>query len=77
MTAPAESSVSGRRRRLPPFLAATALLVSAAVVMPLVFLAVYAVQVGWAEIHQIVFRSLTATLVLDTCLLYTSDAADE
>ena len=57
------------RRRLPPFLTAAAVLVSAAVLVPLVFLVVQAVQVGWAQLHQLLFRSLTATLIWNTVSL--------
>jgi iron(III) transport system permease protein len=54
---------------LPPFLTAAAVLVSVAVLVPLVFLVVQAVQVGWAQLHQLLFRSLTATLVWNTVSL--------
>jgi iron(III) transport system permease protein len=57
------------RRRLPPFLTAAAVLVSVVVLVPLVFLVVQAVQVGWAQLHQLLFRSLTATLVWNTVSL--------
>ncbi len=57
------------RRRLPPFLTAGALLVSAVVLLPLVFLVVQAVQVGWAQLHQLLFRHLTAELVWNTVSL--------
>ena len=57
------------RRRLPPFLTTAAVLVSVAVLVPLVFLVVQAVQVGWAQLHQLLFRSLTATLVWNTVSL--------
>jgi iron(III) transport system permease protein len=59
----------GGQRRLPPFLTAAAVLVSVAVLVPLVFLVVQAVQVGWAQLHQLLFRSLTATLVWNTVSL--------
>src|ERR1700685_2978596 len=57
------------RRRLPPFLTSAAVLVSVAVLVPLVFLVVQAVQVGWAQLHQLLFRSLTATLIWHTVSL--------
>jgi iron(III) transport system permease protein len=57
------------RPRVPPVLAAGALLVSLVVVTPLVFLVVQAVQVGWSELHQLLFRHLTAMLVWDTVSL--------
>ena len=59
----------GGRRRLPPLLTAGAVLVSVAVLLPLVFLVVQAVQVGWAQLHQLLFRSLTATLIWNTVTL--------
>ncbi len=59
----------GGRRRLPPILTTGAVLVSVAVLLPLVFLVVQAVQVGWADLHQLLFRSLTATLIWNTVSL--------
>ncbi len=59
----------GRRRRLPPLLTTGAVLVSVAVLLPLVFLVVQAVQVGWAELHKLLFRDLTATLIWNTVTL--------
>lgn len=59
----------GGRRRLPPFLTVGAVLVSVAVLLPLAFLIVQAVQVGWAQLHQLLFRSLTATLIWHTVSL--------
>jgi iron(III) transport system permease protein len=50
-------------------LTAVAVLVSAVVLVPLVFLVVQAVQVGWAELQQLLFRHLTAVLVRNTVLL--------
>ena len=38
-------------RRLPPVLTASALVVSAVVLVPLAFLVVQAIQVGWAELR--------------------------
>jgi len=57
------------RRRLPPLLTAGAILVSVVVLLPLVFLVVQAVQVGWSQLHQLLFRHLTAMLVWDTVSL--------
>jgi ABC-type Fe3+ transport system permease subunit len=59
----------GGRRRLPPLLTVGAVLVSVAVLLPLAFLVVQAVQVGWAQLHQLLFRSLTATLIWNTVKL--------
>ncbi len=59
----------GGRRRLPPLLTAGAVLVSVAVLLPLAFLVVQAVQVGWPQLHQLLFRSLTATLIWNTVSL--------
>ena len=42
---------------------------SVAVLLPLAFLIVQAVQVGWADLHQLLFRSLTATLIWNTVSL--------
>jgi len=44
-------------------------LVSAIVLVPLVFLLVQAVQVGWAELRHLLFRHLTAVLVWNTVSL--------
>ena len=56
-------------RRLPPLLTAGALVVSAVVLVPLAFLVVQAVQVGWAELRGLLFRHLTAMLVWNTVSL--------
>ncbi len=42
---------------------------SLVVVLPLVFLVVQAVQIGWTQLQQLLLRSLTATLVWDTVSL--------
>src|SRR3984957_13291087 len=73
-SAPVTVGVAGqgrrsRRRRLPPTLTAAAVLVSVAVLVPLVFLVVQAVQVGWVQLHQLLFRSLTDTLIWNTVSL--------
>src|SRR6202046_1675022 len=57
------------RRRSPPLLVAGAVLVSVAVLLPFVFLIVQAAQVGWAQLHQLLFRSLTATLIWNSVSL--------
>ncbi len=57
------------RRRLPPLFTGAAVVVSVVVVLPLAFLVVQAVQVGWAELQQLLFRQLTARLVADTVAL--------
>jgi iron(III) transport system permease protein len=54
---------------LPPALTAAALLVSVAVLLPLAFLVVQAVQVGWAQLRELLFRHLTAVLVWNTVSL--------
>jgi iron(III) transport system permease protein len=59
----------GVRRRLPPLLIVGAVLVSCAVLLPLVFLIVQAAQVGWDQLHQLLFRSLTATLIWNSVSL--------
>ncbi|HEX4434890.1 MAG TPA: iron ABC transporter permease [Acidimicrobiales bacterium] len=46
-----------------------AVLVSVAVLLPLVFLIVQAFQVGWADLHKLLFRTLTATLIWNTVSL--------
>ena len=56
--APARPGRHGRRRRLPPLLIAGAVLVSVVVLLPLVFLIVQAAQVGWAQLHQLLFRAI-------------------
>jgi iron(III) transport system permease protein len=51
------------RRHLPPLLTALAVVVSIAVVLPLVFLVVQAVQVGGSTLHNLLFRNLTGHLL--------------
>jgi iron(III) transport system permease protein len=62
-----------RRRRghahLPPLLTVGAVLISVVVLLPLVFLVVQAFQVGWSELHLLLFRHLTAMLVWNTVSL--------
>lgn len=55
--------------RRPVGLTVAAVLVSAVVLVPLVFLVVQAVQVGWAELQHLLFRNLTAVLVRNTVSL--------
>ena len=55
--------------RRPIGLTVAAVLVSAVVLVPLVFLVVQAVQVGWAELRHLLFRHLTAVLVWNTVSL--------
>ena len=46
-----------------------AVLVSVVVLLPLAFLVVQAVQVGWAQLHPLLFRNLTAMLIWNTVSL--------
>jgi len=57
------------RRHAPPLLVLGALAVSIAVVLPLVFLVIEAVQVGWATLSSLLFRGLTAQLLWNTVSL--------
>ncbi len=57
------------RRRLPLVLTVGALVVSVVVLLPLAFLVVQAVQVGWSQLHRLLFRHLTAVLVWNTVSL--------
>lgn len=50
-------------------LSVIAIVVSAIVLVPLIFLVVQAVQVGWAELQHLLFRHLTAVLVWNTVSL--------
>ena len=45
------------------------MLVSVVVLLPLVFLVIQAVQIGWAQLHQLLFRHLTGELVWNTVSL--------
>ena len=45
------------------------MVVSIAVVLPLCFLLLQAAQVGWASLHALLFRGLTAQLIWDTVSL--------
>jgi len=66
---PAARRRPGRRRGLPPLLTLGAVAVTLIVLLPLVFLVVQALQVGWAELRQLLFRHLTAVLVWNTVTL--------
>ncbi len=57
------------RRHPPKLLVLGALLATVAVVLPLVFLVVQAVQVGWGALHPLLFRSLTGQLIWNTVSL--------
>ncbi len=58
-----------RRHQAPRTLLILAVLVSIAVVLPLVFLLLQAVQVGWHALHALLFRGLTAQLLWNTVSL--------
>jgi iron(III) transport system permease protein len=68
-TASARALPGTARRRLPPLLTTSAVAVTVAVLLPLAFLVVQAVQVGWPELRQLLFRQLTAHLVWNTVSL--------
>ena len=57
------------RHRLPRLATGLAVVISLFVVSPLGFLVLQAVQIGWVELRQILFRNLTATLVWNTVSL--------
>jgi iron(III) transport system permease protein len=57
------------RRRAPRLVTGLAYLVSIVVLVPFVFLVVQAVQVGWDQLRQLLFRNLTAVLVWHTVSL--------
>jgi iron(III) transport system permease protein len=57
------------RHRPPPLLTLLALVVTVAVILPLVFLVIEAVQVGWGDLRPLLFRSLTAQLIWNTVAL--------
>jgi iron(III) transport system permease protein len=58
-----------RRRATPPLLLAAGALVAVLLLLPLAFLILEAVQNGWAALHPLLFRSLTATLLWNTVSL--------
>jgi iron(III) transport system permease protein len=70
-TIPEVESPAGRRRapRLSPALTAASVVVTAVLLLPLVFLSLQAAQVGWATLSQILFRQLTAILLWNTAQL--------
>lgn len=53
----------------PAALAGVALLVTAVVLVPIIFLVVQAVQVGWGDLRHLLFRHLTGVLVWNTVSL--------
>lgn len=70
MTVAGLASRTGARRRLPPpVLLGTGLAVAGVVLLPLAFLILQAAQVGWSELHPLLFRHLTATLLWNTVRL--------
>ncbi|HVA08784.1 MAG TPA: iron ABC transporter permease [Acidimicrobiales bacterium] len=60
---------SSARRHTPWFLYVVGILVSIAVILPLVFLVIQGLQVGWSTLEPLLFRSLTARLVWNTVAL--------
>lgn len=66
-----EDRVAARRagRRPALLLAGLCFLVVACLMVPLLFLVIQAVRVGWAEVSHILFRHLTATLLWNTISL--------
>jgi iron(III) transport system permease protein len=58
-----------RLRHAPRLLVALAIAVSLAVVLPLIFLVVQAVQVGWGTLEPLLLRHLTGTLLWNTISL--------
>ncbi len=58
-----------RRRRPPAALFTTGLVVAGLVLLPLAFLILQASQVGWHTLSPLLFRHLTATLLLNTVRL--------
>jgi len=57
------------RRRPPLGLYGAGLVVVAFVLLPLAFLVLQAVQVGWSTLEPLLFRHLTATLLWNTVRL--------
>ncbi len=56
-------------RRHPPLLFAVAALISLAVIVPLIFLIVQALDVGWSALRPLVFRGLTGQLLWNSVSL--------
>ena len=65
------ASTEGREQRLglAPALIAAGAIVAGAMLLPLVFMLVQAVQVGWSELSDLLFRRLTAVLLWNTVSL--------
>ncbi len=68
-TQPATTPVPAVRRRRPRLLVGGSVVVTAALILPLVFLLLQARQVGWAHLSLLLFRHLTATLLWNTVRL--------
>ncbi len=66
---PAAPTQVAARPRLPRLATGIAVIISLAVLSPLAFLVLQAVQVGWAQLRQLLFRHLTAMLVWNTVSL--------
>jgi iron(III) transport system permease protein len=79
MSATAVSETEAPERRpAPPALVITSAVVAAAMLLPLVFMLVQAVQVGWPELSSLLFRHLTAVLLWNTvslCAVVTAASA--
>ncbi len=58
--------VASRRARRPPVLLGLSLAASALVLLPMLFLVYQAAQAGWAPLQRLLFRSLTAHLLINT-----------
>ncbi|WP_051450469.1 ABC transporter permease [Actinospica robiniae] len=58
--------VRTRRARRPPLISALAATAAALALLPLVFLCVQTAQAGWAPLLRLLFRSLTAHLLVNT-----------
>jgi iron(III) transport system permease protein len=59
----------GRHRTGPPVLFAAAVVIALAVITPLVFLVVEALQTGWSTLQPLLFRHLTGELIWNTVTL--------
>ena len=68
-TLPDRAHVPAVPRRRPRALLGASVVVAAFLVLPLVFLLLQAHQVGWAQISELLFRQLTATLLWNTVSL--------
>jgi iron(III) transport system permease protein len=70
--APGQAEGVGRRRRhlsAPGLSLVASVAVVVVLALPLIFLIVQAVQTGWAELHAVIFRQLTLTLLWNTVRL--------